>query len=172
MAKEAPLDIKEVLKELDVFKLAIRGHAAIEDVIDATITEAFGGSTPNELRRLPFRTRLALLVALTPLPKKYAKAIDALAQLRHDFAHGRLDELTSERANAIGDEFRATLPESMGKQLDRASDPRGVLVLCVFSAHMAVEITRELARKRREEERKALKLQEDLKKLLAEQESH
>jgi hypothetical protein len=88
---EARLDIDEVVQEADVFRVAIQGHAAVEERIDLTIADAFGGNTPNELKRLPFRTRLALLVALTQVPKKFTKPLETLAQLRHDFAHGRID---------------------------------------------------------------------------------
>jgi hypothetical protein len=69
-APDDPRDFKQILAENDVFKLAIRGHAALEDTIDTAIAEGFGGTTPTELRRLPFRTRLVLLEALTPFPKE------------------------------------------------------------------------------------------------------
>jgi hypothetical protein len=39
---ESELQFDEILKETDLFKLAIRGHAAIEELIDAAIAEAFG----------------------------------------------------------------------------------------------------------------------------------
>jgi hypothetical protein len=64
-------DIDEVLEEDDLFKLAIRGHAAVEELMNATIDEAFLGKTPGELTGLPFRTRLALFRVLTLLPKNY-----------------------------------------------------------------------------------------------------
>jgi len=89
-----------VVREQHVFKLAIRGHAAGEELIDATIAEAFRGGTPKELKRLPFRSRLALLSALTYMNKDFAKALEALAEVRHDFAHGRLNDLTPERAES------------------------------------------------------------------------
>jgi hypothetical protein len=40
------VDFESVFAEQDVFRLAIRGHAALEELIDTYITEAFGGSTP------------------------------------------------------------------------------------------------------------------------------
>jgi hypothetical protein len=64
--------LDEIVKEQDSFKLANRGHAAIEDAIDKSIAEAFKGTAPRELTALPFRTRFALFGALTQMPKKYA----------------------------------------------------------------------------------------------------
>jgi hypothetical protein len=64
------LDIEEVLKEEDVFRLAIRGHSAVDDRMSAVLDEAFSGSTPSELKApaLSFRPRLALFRALTHMP--------------------------------------------------------------------------------------------------------
>jgi hypothetical protein len=59
-----PFELPAALEEKDVFRLAILGHAAIEDAMNARIAEAFGGEMPGELKRLGFRTRLAL----QPLP--------------------------------------------------------------------------------------------------------
>lgn len=168
-----PLNIHDVVKERDVFKLAIRGHAAIEDAIDAAIAEGFGGTTPSELRRLPFKTRLALLVALTPLPKSFVKPLDALAQLRHDFAHGRLNELSWERVNDVAKEFRSFLPEPMRGRFEKAAgtgNPIALLVACLLVADVFVEASAALARTKRERERKAVKLQEGIKELLEEHE--
>jgi hypothetical protein len=61
----------------DLFRMAIRGHAIVEGAVDAGIAEAFGGETPPELRRLPYRTRLALYAALAPfdIPPEWIKAL-------------------------------------------------------------------------------------------------
>jgi hypothetical protein len=40
--------------EKDSFKLAIRGHLAVEGEIDAALNDAFSGGLPRELARLPF----------------------------------------------------------------------------------------------------------------------
>ena len=167
------LDLDEIVKEKDSFKLVILGFAAIESLIDAGIAEGFRGSTPPELRRLPFRSRLALFVALTQLPKKYATAIGTLAQLRHDFAHGRVTDLTPERMQAVVDAFRPTLPEqqpALAEALD-ASKPRIALVTSLHMARAAVDVIAAVARGIRERERRALGLEESLRQLLDENES-
>ena len=105
--EESTLDFDRLLaEEQDLFKLTILGHAAIEERIDAEMAEAFAGNTPTELKRLPLRNRLALFGGLTQMPKKYMNAIATLTKLRNEFAHGQLQELTPERAQALKDGFR------------------------------------------------------------------
>jgi len=165
-------DFKRVLAEEDVFKLAIRGHAAIEDAIDTAIAAGFGGTTPPELRRLPFRTRLALLAALTPLPNAILKPLDSLAQLRHDFAHGRLDDLPPERVQEISNQFHAAARGMPAlADLVAAQSPREALRICLRLAWVFVRASATLATQQRESEQKAVKLREDLRGLLAEQEN-
>jgi hypothetical protein len=139
----------------------------VEETIDATIAEAFGGSTPNELKRLPFRVRLALVFALTPLPERYAKPIGLLAQLRHDFAHGKVNTLTPARAKSLADAFREVAPEG-SRAMFAEPDPRTILRGALMVAYTAIEVGEVLLRERREKEQKALKLQSQLKKLLEE----
>jgi hypothetical protein len=45
-ARETPgaRDLQEILGEPDVFRISIRGHAAIEELLSAGISEAFGWS--------------------------------------------------------------------------------------------------------------------------------
>jgi hypothetical protein len=147
------LDLDEVMKGTDLFKLAILGHAAIEELMDAAIAEAFGGQTPAELKRLGFRTRLALLAALTQLPKKYQKALMALAQVRHDFAHGRIVDLTPERGQALADAFVPLLDEGrhpdVRKALTDTSRPRILLIASLAAARPIVEVAANLARVKR-----------------------
>jgi hypothetical protein len=175
--EEARLNAFDMVKEQDTFRLAILGHAAVEERIDAAISEAFRGSTPGELKGLPFRTRLALFAALTQLPEKYLAALTALAKLRNRFAHGDLDELSSERAKPLVDAFRPLLPDNPDPRMIQALDPtnpRIALATCLLMAQVSIESLAEFTRKRREEERKglkALRFQEDLKRLLADHES-
>jgi hypothetical protein len=108
IAEDAPPNppILNVVTEEDVFRLAIRGFAVIEDLSAAGIADAFDGSIPSELKRLPFPARLALFGAVTDFTKDNLKPVVALAKLRNDFAHGRLDDLTKQRADKLADEFR------------------------------------------------------------------
>ena len=162
------LEIPEAFKEQDVFRLVIRGHAAIEEKIDITIQEAFNGSTPPELRRLPFKARLALFCALTGIPTRVVAPINALASLRHDFAHGRLDTLSRERIQGVVVDFADVFPKS-SERLAVLPDPIEVLRLCLVSADEIINAAGDVARARREREKKALDFEKAVKKLLVEQ---
>lgn len=160
------LTIDDVLEEEDNFRLAIRGFAVIEDSIAAGIAEAFEGPMPSELKRLPFRARLALFSAVTSFPEQSVKPLIALARLRNDFAHGRLNDLTRQRANSLADEFRKVFPRTAETILKKAETPHSVLGRCLFMGDVVVDAGRTSVKKRRDDERKAIKLQEDLKQRL------
>jgi len=169
MAEDArtSLTIDDVLLENDDFRLAIRGFAVIEDSIAAGIAEAFeGGKLPGELKRLPFRARLALFMAVTGIPEESVKPLIALAKLRNDFAHGRMNSMTRHRANSLADEFGKVFQKSGPDFFAKAETPHGTLGRCLFVGDIIVDEGRRRIRKRRDQEQKALKLQADLKKRL------
>jgi hypothetical protein len=95
-------EFEQLILSEGVFKLAIRGHAAIEAELDAALMEAFIGEAPSNIRALGgFKTRLALAVGLGIIPGRYKAAIEAIAKVRHDFAHGAIRELTPKRGRAL-----------------------------------------------------------------------
>jgi hypothetical protein len=159
------LKLEDVVHERDVFKLAIRGHAAVEELINLTIADALGGTTPAELRRLSFPARLALMIAFTPLDDGAARPIAALAKLRNDFAHGDIETLTLDRARSLADVFRPAVPESAHEFLDSDS-PLVILAACVTLAHALVDAGREAAQMIADRKEGALRLEADLKQLL------
>jgi hypothetical protein len=156
---------EKLLKEPDMFKLAIRGHAAIEDLLERGIAEAFEGEAPAELRRLPFRTRLALFAALVRLPDTYCRAIGLLAQLRHDFAHGRIEELTPQRAEELAAQLRPIGPPAVAEFYD-TGNPRVILVTGLTAAYIAADAAMELAEKRRHDQQAAINLRTELRRLV------
>jgi hypothetical protein len=50
----------DIITEQDPFRLIIRGHALIEEVIDEGIDHAFPDGAPRELKNLRLSGRLAL----------------------------------------------------------------------------------------------------------------
>jgi hypothetical protein len=48
--KNARLPPNDVLNEQDVFRLVIRGHAAVEHAMRDALTDAFGGRLPSDPR--------------------------------------------------------------------------------------------------------------------------
>jgi hypothetical protein len=112
-----------LLTERDAFKLAIRGQAALEAELHASIAEAFPGQMPAELQRLSFPTRLALAEAVGVVPPNFRACFQAFASLRHDSAHGDIQDLTIERAwqlrelmlNTISEDQREDIRSKLGK---------------------------------------------------------
>jgi hypothetical protein len=128
------LDIDEVLKEEDTFRLVIRGHATVEQAMEDALTAAFNGRLPGEIRSLPFRTRLALLVALEVVFDDHAKAIAAFARLRNELAHGKIHDVTAARARGVLSNVPGEWSEPL-KSLFEADPPppTDVLVLAALA---------------------------------------
>jgi hypothetical protein len=109
---ETPLDDKlaAALRSSDPFTVAIRGHTHLDEVITQAIDASFGGA-PREIRRLNFRTKLALAIALELLPQEYEPFLGALTQLRNDFAHGNIEVLEADRASRLVDTAQRLIGE-------------------------------------------------------------
>ena len=90
-----------LLAESDPFKLAIRGHSALEAELDESIDAAMEGRRPDELKAPSSRVRLALAVGTGVLPAVQQGPVKALPKWRHEFAHGEIDELTPKRAQEL-----------------------------------------------------------------------
>jgi hypothetical protein len=142
-----------LLKEPDPFKLAIRGHAAIEAMINDAIVEAVEGCPAKDLLRLPFRTRLAFAVALGLIVPEHKAMITALAKLRNDFAHGDLQHLTAPRVRTMMQVFVPLLPQE-ARQLLRDASPRASLVMVLIAVRAVVAATVAASQARRAEERR------------------
>ena len=85
-------------RNVDSFRFAILGFDSIDKQLNQALAEAFGGELPEDIRRLPWKARVGLAEALTLFPVDVADPLGRLAKLRHDFAHGNIDELDDARA--------------------------------------------------------------------------
>lgn len=95
-------EVRVLLHEEDDFRLAIRGFTVIEKMIDDAIADALPGLWAGKLRTFGgFRSRLELAVALAILPGFWTPAIRELAQLRNDFAHGKIEHLNRARVRRL-----------------------------------------------------------------------
>lgn len=154
----APLteaEFAKLLTEKDEFKLAIRGHTAIEADIDAAIADAFTGDVPAELRAARFGIRLALVVALGLVPPENKPLFEKLATLRNKFAHGEISAIDANRAHDLAEAATSTLPPSEerdGITLVARERPRFSLVWALIAARALIAATTEAHRRRREEE--------------------
>ena len=155
-----PLDDKafgKLVSEQDAFKLAIRGLAAIEAEIEEAMKDAFPDGVPSEIRRLGFNTRLALAVGLGIVPKQFQGAFKVLAKLRHDFAHGELQDLTAQRAKAL---VGAWPPDIFPKRVRDAlapASPRLTLQVVLTAARAAVRIAARVRKEEQERRENALR---------------
>jgi hypothetical protein len=71
-------------------------------MVDDAIRDALPGLWAGKLRAFGgFRSRLALAVALAILPELWTPAIRELAQLRNDFAHGKIEHLNRMRVRRL-----------------------------------------------------------------------
>jgi hypothetical protein len=122
----------------DTFKLAIQGHALLEDLIDNGIRSALPGGASREIMRLTFKTRLALAESLAIIAPPTKRLILELGRIRNEFAHGRVRELTAARARELVGPARALFPEMTGpvETLETAS-PHGILSAALFLAFIA-----------------------------------
>jgi hypothetical protein len=153
--------------ENDVFKLAIRGHAAIETELDAALMEAFVGEAPSNIRALGgFKTRLALAVGLGIIPGRHKTAIEAIAKVRHDFAHGAIRELTPKRARALLKAYGHDIEEFVREVFD-TEDPIDMLRVVLVMAHGAIKFGREAERRRREAVQRALAVQKAVREQIS-----
>jgi hypothetical protein len=138
-----------LLLERDTFKLAIRGFAAIEADLNAFIEEAFESPLPGGVRGLGgFDKRLAVSAALGLVPTDHVGALRALAQVRHDFAHGNIDEVDDARAARLRDAYGDVLPRPA--RLDVAP-ARYTLVAALAVSRIIIRMRVDVMRVRRAE---------------------
>jgi hypothetical protein len=153
------IGIDELLTtERDIFRLAIRGHALLEDALDTGISEAFQGDPPPELGR-QFRLRMALFAALAPLTPELVTAVHAVAAVRNEFAHGRINDLLRERAKALAQDVRPVIPESDIVEFIDSEDPLTVFAASLVIAYSGIEAGTMLIRERRNRQQQALTVQ-------------
>lgn len=148
-----------LMTEKDPFKLAIRGHTAIEADIDAATAEVFVGDVPGEIRSARFGIRLALAIGLGILGPEDRPLFDVLAKFRNDFAHGKINDLDGHHARRLAHVVRAALlggesAEAAGIEKTLAEGkPIMSLKIALIFARAAVKISAEAARKSRDDER-------------------
>jgi len=152
------LDLQNLMNEEDVFKLSIRGQAAIDELLSHGIAEAFGGAIPPELRRMPFPTRVALAIALGIGVEHIRGALLANAKVRHDFAHGHIHELSLERATAVARELEEPAPNLVEAITDGdlPPDPRMIHRVIISVLYASIQFAIEQARDRRTQQEDAM----------------
>jgi hypothetical protein len=150
----------------DDFRVAIRGFADLEAAIDEGIADSFVAETQPNMREFGgFRTRLALAVALGVVPRDYASQLSALAKIRNDFAHGKIDELTAANTETLRPSLKLTYPDEMYDQL-MGAPPATLLRVALVGAHASLQVSIKVAREQRERARRALNTQAEVREAL------
>jgi hypothetical protein len=116
-----PPTVQELLREDDPFRLVIRAHAEIEQLIAMATQSVFiEGKMPEELKHLGFiRTlSLSLAISLGLVPSEAKGLIKPLTDLRNEFAHGQGPaDVSRTRAREILRPCRPDLPEEIKQRL-------------------------------------------------------
>ena len=108
------------------------------------------GRRPDELKAPSSRVRLALAVGTGVLPAVQQGLVKALPKLRHEFAHGEIDELTPKRAQELLAAFDGLLSDEIRTKLWDAA-PIHSLRFAMLAARVVIDSSAEVALARRAE---------------------
>ena len=150
----------ELMKEQDAFKLAIRGHAALEAEMDTAIGAAFVKEPPSSQELGTFPRRLKLAVAMGIIHPDLVSPFEALNELRNEIAHSVKKDVTAERTSRLVASF-ALSPERLQKVEEamkkvKEPTPRLWLAASLGGLRTALRLSIVSATERREAEQKAL----------------
>ena len=144
--------VEEVLTDRDPFRLAIRGVALIDSLLMEATADAFRDGVPPELRRLPLPARVGLARALELIPADLGSAILVLSQIRNQFAHSMMEDMTEEHALKLKAVMAGFLPD-VNFDTWALGD---ILRICMDEVYYQTGNTIEYAREQREEAEIAL----------------
>jgi hypothetical protein len=174
-----PPTVQELLREDDPFRLVIRAHAEIEQLIAMATRSVFiEGKMPEELKHLGFIRTLSLAISLGLVPSEAKGLIKPLTDLRNEFAHSQGPaDVSRTRAREILRPCRPHLPEEIKQRL---KDERPITYLRLAAAVIYLQFAdaisvavaeREFAEKAVAEARSRRVLSaEQIRQLLAEEE--
>jgi hypothetical protein len=118
-AEPLPPKVQELLAEDDEFRLAIRAHAEIEQLVTLALVSVFVDQTmPDWMEHVGFKRDLSLAISLGLLPPAAKELVGPLTDLRNELAHGPGPATVSAaRAKAVLGPCRPYLPEQIKQRL-------------------------------------------------------
>ena len=135
--------------ETDPLRLIILGWAAVEADINAHATEAFEYPLGVPFARVGgVSQRIAIATALGVIPIRIADALNALATLRHEFAHGARHDLTPERAAQLRSKFGEWVNPEVHDALEHLA-PVYTVVYALNIARVGIQVAVEYMRTER-----------------------
>jgi hypothetical protein len=114
-----PQNVRELLAEDDPFRLVIRAHAEIEQLVTLALVSAFIDQTmPDWLEHVGFKRDLSLAISLGLLAPSAKDLVGPLTRLRNKLVHDRGPvTVSAARAKAVLGPFRPYLPEEIRQRL-------------------------------------------------------
>jgi hypothetical protein len=120
--------VDEVTATTDPFRLAIRGHQGISDVLVVALEEVLDAEVVRELGRLRFPLRVELAVALDAIPRGFRDALLVLNRIRNRFAHERGATFGATEAGELLAALPPEVADHLRSEIDKPSE-KPVLVL-------------------------------------------
>lgn len=147
----------------DPFRLAVRGHAALEALLGAALSEALGAEElPDVVRRASLPLRLELAVRLGLITEQGSRGMTELGKLRNAFAHGDLDDtIPSQRLSQLADAMRPLLFELESHV--RGGSPTTSFRIVLIALHMELQDSIAVWRAGRDAQLEALRRERDVR---------
>jgi hypothetical protein len=144
----------ELLSERDAFKLTIRACAALEAEVDALATEMFRSPIPRGIKSIgSFNKRIRVAAAVGVVPPHLIAPMDKLWELRNDFAHGDILELTAEHVVPVEQSYRSIGLEDTpaAELLTLSTQPVHKLVVLLQLTRVMIQASAEIVRRERDD---------------------
>jgi hypothetical protein len=132
-------EFNRLLDTDDPLRLAIRGHAALEALVNAGLRQALGDveELPRPVSRASLPVRLAIAHGVGILTSEGAVGMEALGKLRNLLAHGDLeDEIPGQTLAKIADAMRPILYE-LHRDVRQGSPPMA-LRISLLALHLEI----------------------------------
>lgn len=156
-----PLTIDQFLARVagdDLFRISIRGQAALEQTVDEGVEAAFAQDAQAQARSFGgFERRLGLAIALGIVRAEHRSALMTSARLRNELAHGSLDDVPEDRIEQLAVEVRNAAGGAFDDWLDHG-EGRVLLVRALTALFVLVVADLDAARGRREDANAGLEL--------------
>jgi hypothetical protein len=92
-------EIRTILEAYDSFTVAIRGHQALEELLNVAISEALADPHALEIKRLGFALKVDLAAAVGVVGDR--SVLVCINRIRNRFAHNRHARLTQRDVDAV-----------------------------------------------------------------------
>jgi hypothetical protein len=130
----------------DDMTLAIKGHLAIEALLDLAVSEALPVAHAVEVREMKFPLKVDLCVALGVLQSEFRGPLMKMNTIRNGFAHGSKEEVTKNDARDLANAWPQRTRDIAPEAFEVEDDPSGVLATSLIVAVTLLETRITVAR--------------------------